>query len=138
MNQKTLFSIWAVLFAVCAALGFVPEPAGLARVALTALALVFFLPPAVLLYQANKARDHRTVCLIRNLSAIWLAVTTVVLVCNVLSLLGSEFAGDFLHALLVIVSSPMICGGSWAMTLFCWACLMFSAIQILKNMKTRT
>ena len=138
MNRKILFPIWGVLFVLCAALGFIPEPAGLVRFALTVLSLIFFLPPAVMLYHANRNGDRQTVILLRNLSAIWLAVTTVTLVCNVLSLLFGQFVGYFLNALLILVSAPMICSGSWALTIFCWACLMFSAIQCLKNMKTRT
>ena len=138
MNQKTLFFLWGGLFVLCAGLGFVPEPTGFLRVLLTGLALVFFLPPAVLLHRASKSGNWAVATLIRNLSILWLALAVVLLVCNVLSLLGSEFTGDFLYALLVIVSSPMICSGSWALTLFCWACLLFSAIHILKTMKTRT
>lgn len=138
MNPKLLFPLWGGLFVGCAALGFVPEPVGFVRVLMTALALVFFLPPALLLYRAGKTNDRTTASLIRNLSILWLALTVVLLICNVLSLLGSRFTGDFLYALLVILSAPMICGGIWAITIFCWACLLFAAIHILKTMKTRT
>ena len=138
MKQKSLFPLWGVLFVVCAALGFIPNPTGLLRFLLTALALVFFLPPAILLYRASKRGDRATVRLIRNLSLTWLIVTVVVLVCNILSLLASQYTGDFLYALLVLVSAPMICGGVWAISLFCWACLLFSSIHLLKTMKTRT
>ena len=138
MKEKNLFYLWGGLFVLCAALGFIPEPAGIFRVVLTALALVFFLPPAILLHRASKTRNPAIPTLIRNLSILWLVLAVSLLICNVLSLLGNQFTGDFLYALLVMVSSPMICGGSWAMTLFCWACLLFSSIHILKTMKTRT
>ena len=138
MNQKMLLSLWGGFFVVCAGLGFVPEPAGILRVLLTLLALGFFIPPALLLWRAAKAGDRVTTLLIRNLSIVWLSLTAFLLVCNVLSLLGNAFAGNFLYALLVMVSSPMICGGSWVLSLFAWACLLFSSIHILKNMKTRT
>ena len=138
MNQKVLLSLWGGLFIICAGLGFVPEPSGVLRVLLTLLALGFFLPPALLLRNAAKTGNRAMALLIRNLSLIWLSTTVFLLVSNVLSLLGNQFTGDFLYALLVIVSSPMICGGIWILTLFAWACLLFAAIHILKTMKTRT
>ena len=138
MNQKMLLSLWGGFFVVCAGLGFVPEPAGILRVLLTLAALGFFLPPALLLRGAAKTGNRAMALLIRNLSMIWLSATAALLVCNVLSLMGNQFTGDFLYALLVIVSAPMICGGAWVLSLFAWACLLFAAIHILKTMKTRT
>ena len=138
MKRSLLFPLWGILFVVCAALGFVPQAEGIWRVLLTAVSLAFFLPPALLLYRSAKTGRRGTVRLIRDLAILSLALTTVVLLANFLSLHGSEFTGDFLYALLVIVSSPMMCSGSIMLTIFCWACLMFSAIQLLNNMKTRT
>ena len=138
MKQSTLFSLWGILFVICAALGFVPQPEGVWQMLLTVLSLVFFLPPVLLLYRAAKTGRRGTVRAVRDLAILSLVVTTLVLLANFLSLHGSEFTGDFLYALLVIVSTPMICSGHWVLPLFCWACLLFAGNQILKNMKTRT
>ena len=138
MKQSTLFSLWGALFVVCAGLGFIPQPEGLWSLLLTAVAMLCFLPPALLLYRSARTGNGRTVRIVRDLALASLAVTTAVLLANFLSLHGSEFTGDFLYALLVIVSSPMICSGHWVLSLFCWACLLFAGNQILKNMKTRT
>ena len=138
MKQSTLFSLWGILFVICAALGFVPQPEGIWQTLLTVLSLVFFLPPALLLYRAAETGRRGTVRAVRDLAILSLVVTTLVLLANFLSLHGSEFTGDFLYALLVIVSTPMICSGHWVLPLFCWACLLFAGNQILKNMKTRT
>ena len=138
MKRSPLFPMWGILFVLCAALGFVPQPEGVLRVVLTAASLVFFLPPALLLYRAAKTGRRGTVRIVRDLAIMSLVVTTVVLLANFLSLHGSEFTGDFLYALLVIVSSPMICSGHWVLPLFCWACLLFAGNHILKTMKTRT
>ena len=118
MKKSYLFALWAVLFIICAGLGFIPEPAGAVRVLLTLAALVFFLPPAVLLYRASKEEDRNTLRLIRNLSAASLGVTLTMLVANVLSALGSTLLGNILYGILVIVSAPMVCGGGWALSLF--------------------
>lgn len=138
MNQHILFALWGGMFAVCAALGFIPEAAGPLKILLVMLALGFFIPPALLLRQAWKAGDRHCAALVRNLAAAWLAVTLVLLVANFLSLLGSEGLGNLLYAVLIIASAPMACGQYWIMSLFCWACLLFSGNQILKTMKTRT
>ena len=129
MKNTHLYAIWAVLFIICAGLGFIPEAAGFGRFVLTLLSLLFFVPPAVLLYQG----DRDTVKLIRNLSALSLLVTAVTLICNFLSALGSQLLGNILHGVLVIVSVPMVCSGYWALSLFLWACLLMVSLQKLKN-----
>ena len=133
MKNSALFALWGCLFIICAGLGFIPEPAGAGRVLLTLLAVIFFLPPAVLLYRADKAGDRHTLLLVRNLSALSLLVTLIFLIANFLSALSSEFLGNVLHAVLVIVSSPMVCCGYWALSLFLWACLLMVSLQLLKK-----
>ena len=138
MKTKTLYALWGGMFALCAGLGFVPEPAGFLKFLLTVLALAFFIPPALLLHRAAKTRDRHIAALVRNLSAAWLAVTTVLLAANFLSLMGTTGLGDMLYVLLVIASAPMICGQSWVLILFGWACLLFTGGHILKMLKNRT
>lgn len=123
-TNKVLFALWAGLFIICAGLGFIPEPEGALRFFLTALAMLFFLPPAVLLYRARANADKALCRLLHLLAALSLSATLVVLILNLLSALRSEFLGRLLHYILIIVSSPMICGGNWAMSLFFWACLL--------------
>ena len=126
MRKKYLFLLWAGLFVLCAACGFIPEPEGTAGVLLSLVSLLFFLPPACLLYQAGKNRDDDTLRLIRNLSALSLGLTLVLLVLNFLTALRSEFLGQVLHYVLVIVCSTMICRGHWVLSLFLWACLLMA------------
>jgi len=133
MKQNVLFVLWGLLFSLCAGLGFIPEPEGPVKLLLTALALVCFLPPALLLYRAKKEHNRHTLALIRNLSAMSLGLTAVLLVLNVLSVRGSEALGRILHILLVILSSPMISSGYWALSLFFWACLLITAGKLLKS-----
>ena len=131
MNQKTLYALWAGLFIICAGLGFIPDPDGVGAAVLTVLSLGCFLPPAVLVWQAAKASDRETLQLVRNLSALSLGLTAVLLVCNFLFAFGSVALGDFLYSLLVIISSPMVASGHWAMSLFLWACLLMAALKAL-------
>ncbi len=133
MKKQPLFVLWAAAFIVCAGLGFIPEPEGTVRTVLTLLAVVFFAPPAVLVYNAARQSDRRTLALIRNLSAVSLGLTALFLVLNFLSVLGSEGLGTFLYYVLVVVSSPMICSGSWGLILFLWACLLMVSVKQLKK-----
>ena len=133
MNQKILYGLWAALFILCAAFGFIPEPEGTLQLLLTICSLVFFLPPACLLYRAKKAKDTDTAKLIRNLSALSLGGTSALLVLNFMTAFSSETLGQILHSILIIVSSPMICSGHWAFSLFLWACLLMASQKLLKE-----
>ena len=133
MSKKLLCIFWAGLFILCAACGFIPEPAGIPALALTTLSLLFFLPPACLLYLAGKDQDTDTAKLIRNLSALSLILTLVLLILNFLTVFGTERLGQILHHVLIIVSSPMICSGHWGMSLFLWACLLIVSKKQLKR-----
>jgi len=128
MNKKVLFVLWGVLFLLCAGLGFLPEPRGVLKGLMTALSVLFFLPPALLLYRA----DRNTSCLIRNLSALSLGVTLVTLILNFVLAVGSELLGNVLHYILVIVSAPMICSGYWVLSLVLWACLLMGSLKKLQ------
>ena len=125
MNKKTLFVLWGVFFLLCAGLGFIPEPQGAGKMLMTALSVLFFLPPAWLLWQA----DRETAQLIRNLSLLSLGVTVVTLILNFVLAVSSEFLGNVLHYILVIVSAPMICSGYWVLSLFLWACLLMVSLK---------
>ena len=125
MNKKTLFVLWGAFFILCAGLGFIPAPAGAVKGLMTALSALFFLPPALLLWQA----DRNIALLIRNLSLLSLGVTLVTLILNFVLAVSSEFLGTVLHYILVIVSAPMICSGYWVLSLFLWACLLMVSLK---------
>ena len=131
MSNKSLYSLWGVLFIICAALGFIPIPYNWVQTVLTALSVLFFLPPAVLLYRAGKQHDRSTALIIRNLSLGSLGLTLAFLILSVVCAVQSEFLGNFLHGILVIVSTPMICSGFWVLSLFLWACLLIYSMQII-------
>ena len=133
MKQITLYALWAVFFILCAGLGFIPEPEGTLRFVLTFVSLLFFLPPALLLLCAGNQQDADTAKLIRNLAALSLGLTLVLLILNFFTAFASEALGRVLHYVIVIVSSPMICSGHWAMSLFLWACLLVASSRQLRR-----
>ena len=129
MKSQFLYALWGALFILCAGLGFIPEPAGLLRVLLTGLSILFFLPPAVLVWNGRREKDRQTLMLVRNLSIVSLGLSVGLIIANFLMAFRSELLGDILHGVLVVVSSPMICSGHWAMSLFFWACLLISSAR---------
>lgn len=135
MKQHYLFALWGGLFALCAALGFIPEPAGALKVMMTLLSIAFFIPGALLLRLSTQTGNRGIALLIRSLSIASLALTLVLIIANFLSALGSALLGNILYNILIIVSSPMVCSGYWALSLFLWACLMIASMNILKKRK---
>ena len=133
MKKSILYAAWAVLFILCAGLGFIPNPGLGGGILLTALSVIFFVPPALLVYFAAAEGDIRTLRLVRNLSILSLAVTLITLVLNVLCAVYSEILGNILHMILIIVSSPMICSGYWVLPLFLWACLLLVTVKQIKR-----
>ncbi len=135
MSKKVLYPVWAVIFAICAGFGFVPEPAGAAKVCCTLLSLLFFVPPAVIVYLGWKERDFSAIRLVRNLALGSLAATLVVLVVNFMTLAVPYWVGDLVYAVLVIVSAPMVCSQTWILSLLLWAALMWTCILLLGKKK---
>ena len=124
MKKKLLFSLRCLLFLLTAGLGFGPE-----SLWSTAASVLFFLPPALLLYQS----DRNTVLLIRNLSLLSLGLTLVALILNFVLAVSSEKLGNILHSILTVVSAPMMASGYWVMSLFLWACLLMVSLKQLKK-----
>lgn len=133
MTKRSLFALWGGLFILCAGLGFIPEPAGVLAGLMTALSVLFFLPPALLLYRAAGEKDMAVLKLVRSLSALSLCLTLILLVVNFMTFLSSETLGTVLYYILVIVSSPMVCSGNWALSMFLWACLLMASLRELKK-----
>ena len=70
-------------------------------------------------------------------SVIAMAGTTVLMALNVMSAGWSEQVGNALHAALVIVSAPMICGQNYALSLFMWGILLMASVSKMNNQYRR-
>lgn len=123
MTDRNLKITWAGLYVLCAGLGFVPNPG--APWVLTLFSLAFFLPPALLLYRGTPGNIR----LVRWASIASLCLTLLMIVLNVLAVRASRAAGEVLHALLVVLTAPMVCSQLWALSIFCWACLLVVSLQ---------
>ena len=129
MKKTVLFALWGGLFVISAALGLADNTkAGLW------VSILFFLPPSLLLCDAGKAGDKSAVLLIRNLAALSLGLTLVLLILNVVFAVKSQAVGNFLHGILGVVSTPMLASGYWALSLFLWACLLMVGRKLAKKL----
>ena len=131
MKTKTLWFSWLYCFILCTVLGFIPEPTGFFKF-LFILAAIGFFVPGFLLLKHGSAEDFRCVL---TAAVISLVLTMVLIILNFASVLMPRVWGSILYIVLVIFSTPMICGQYWALSLFGWACLLFAAISALRRGK---
>ena len=126
MKEKVLYCVWAIMYALCAALGFLGEVQGVGRVFLVMAAVIFFLPGAALAVIGLREKNKKLLRTVRVTAIVSLVLTLGLLVANMAAVHGSELLGNTLHIILVLVSAPMMCGQYWIMSLFLWACLLFA------------
>ena len=143
MNKKQWYIAWGVLYAVCTALSAIGESLGVPVGLQVVAALLFFLPPALVIYRSWLDKDKKLLRLLRLIALVVLIATVTVLVINLLSVAlilvmpesAALIVGDILYYLLILVSNPMICGQYWAYSLLLWAILLWCAIAALGKRK---
>ena len=133
MKKSILHSLWGFLFILCACLGFIQERTPVVQGLLTAASILFFLPPAALLWQAGRQKDEQELLLLCLLSLMSLCLTAVFLTLTIASAPRGVAAG--LDAMLAVVSVPMYCGDVWAFSMLLWACLGLTALELRKRCK---
>lgn len=131
MKKQSLFAAWGILYSICAGLGFIPDAQGGVRYFLMAVSALFFVPPIWLMIEAVRTGDRACLKTMAALSALSLGLTLVLLVVNILSAFWPDGLGLFLHALLTLVSVPMMSSTYWAVSLFLWACLLIGCLRAL-------
>lgn len=133
MGKTILHTLWAAFYILCACLGFIQERSEGLQVLLTCLSLLFFLPPAVLLYQAGRKKDRKELTLLRNLSAASLGLTLLGLVLAIAT--APRTTAGLFNLVLALVSAPMYCGNIWALSILLWACLFLASAEVRRHCK---
>ena len=136
-RERKLSVAWAVLYILCAVFGFIPARTDFQLVLEIGLAIGFFVPPAMLLYDAAAKEDSRWIHRIFVLSIVSLALSLLFLVLNFLSIYFSRGLGNAVYYILNLVSVPMLCFQFWLVSLFGWACLMMVCRQELQKIKAK-
>ena len=138
LKEKGLWkAIWAGRYLLCAVLGFLPPQEGGNRIMLVIFAVLFFAPPAWLLWLSYRDSDLPTLKLLRLLSALSLGSTMALIILNFLSVLWPDWLGDFLYFLLLVLSVPMLCGQYWVLSLMLWAILLWGSLLALGNLRKK-
>ena len=133
MKKRNLYIAWGILYGLCVGLGCIPNPTGMVAGLCVIAALGFFVPPAMLLYHAIPRKHTATIRLVGLLSIASLVLTTALLILNFMSFRYTETAGNVLYAILILVSSPMVCAQVWLLSLFLWACLLMVSLKHWKE-----
>lgn len=133
MKERKLYFLWALLYALTAGLGFLPNPPEWAKALLILLTVGFFVPGGLLLWNGRK--DAHTVHTVLGLSMASLSASLVFLVANLASTRAGNVVGVALHVLLGVFSTPMFCGQYWVLGLFGWACLFCAALEAKRKLK---
>lgn len=138
MKKKVcLWSAWGILYVICVPFSYVSEPEPAQSVALFLLGLIFFLPGALLLIDALRQKDRKTLLLLRWVSGLSLGLTLCFLVANVFSALASDAVGETLYGFLALVSVPMLCCRQWAVSLLLWAGIFFTTVVLRPKTVTK-
>ncbi len=137
MKDKQLYLYWLYLYIFCAALGFIQSRGPLATALLAIAGTVFFLPPAMLLYRDVRSGEHkhlRPIALF-SLCSLVLSAGLLLLYWVLLARSGSDVAANIAYAALAVFSAPMLTMPAPALSMFLWACLLFTAFYFRKKKK---
>lgn len=127
MNKILGFS-WAGMFVLCAWLGTVQTNNLFVKIILSLIAVLFFVPGALLLYNGITEKKKSLVKTVRYLSLASLVLTTFFLVFTIAMVSSSASAFTISYFVLILISSPLFCGKYvWWAVLFLWACLLFAS-----------
>ncbi len=131
LDYKLLYLGWAGMFVLTAVLGLLYPDANTPaeRFPLQVAAGAFFLPPWAIMTKAKVAGDDKHVTMVRNLSALSLSLTVVMLCTNILSIGRGEALGNALYAALTIISAPLVCSNFYLMPLFLWGTLLMGSLS---------
>ena len=123
--------MWGFFYFLCGFLGLITPQSGSQSAAMTALSLAFFLPPAVLVILAYRENNKALLLRLRLISILSLSLTLLLFILNIAAVGASETTGNVLYYVLTFVSVPMVCSQHYVLSLFFWACLLFSTFPAL-------
>ena len=130
---RKLWIAWAVLYGICTGISFIITAPGVLSGAMTLLSISFFVPGLLLILEGKKQRNRSLLKKVRLVCLLSLGLTTLAVILNFFSANGSEAWGIAAYWFLILVSTPMICGQIWVISLFLWACLLMGTVACLKK-----
>ena len=138
-NTMKLWISWAAAYVVCTICGLIPTSEGsFIGLPLMLLGMAFFIPPTILIWYVVKKKRVSPLVHIRNVSIIFLALTTIAYVLNMLTYDASEPVQLFAQWFKAMVATPMDCLPEQIqlLSVFGWACILMAAIHYLRDPNT--
>ncbi len=127
MKERVLYCIWAGLYIICVGMGTITERTPALHIILTVLALAFFVPAVILLYDGLRTGSKKMLLRLRILSLCSLLLTLSMIVLNIVAVRADEQVGLVLNDLLILCSAPMFCSYWRGLSIFLWACVFVSS-----------
>ena len=133
VKKSYVYIAWGVVYAICVGLSYVAPESAFEKALLMLCGLIFFIPPAWLLWRAKRENCRKTLKVLRLISGGALISGTVLLALNMLSVFWGPRAGLVLYVLFTMFAAPMGCIQSWALSLFLWACVLMVTLPPRKG-----
>ena len=129
LPYKHLYRAWGGLFALTAVLGLLfpgaQNPLGLYLLRL--IAVVFFLPPWLVLAKARQEGSLFHIRLLRCLAIASLGMTLVLVCAGILAAPHSQALGDLIHVLMSVICAPLVCSNFYVLPMFLWATVLIGS-----------
>lgn len=137
MKDKQLYLYWLYAYIICAILGFIQNRSPLVTALLALACAAFFVPGGILVYRdiRNKQRKNLRNIMVLSIASLLLTMALFIGYWFSLTAFGSDTPGKVMYALLTVFSTPLMCAPFPAISMFLWACLLFTAISFWKQGK---
>lgn len=124
MKQKLIYLLWLFLYIICVGLGTIYADILVLQLFQGLFALLFFVPPVLLVLEGLKEGQKKYLVQIRTISIISLALTLIFMIANIATVYATESVGNTLNQIYILVAAPMHCLPYGFISIFLWACLV--------------
>ena len=124
MKQKCIYLLWLFVYIICVGLGTLYEDILVLQIFQGLFAVLFFVPPVLLVLEGLKAGQKKYLVQIRVISILSLALTLAFMIANIAAVYASEAVGNTLNQIYILVAAPMHCLPYGFISIFLWACLL--------------
>ncbi len=124
MKQKCIYLLWLFVYIICVGLGTLYEDILVLQIFQGLFAVLFFVPPVLLVLEGLKDGQKKYLMQIRVISIVSLVLTLAFMIANIAAVYASEAVGNTLNQIYILVAPPMHCLPYGFISIFLWACLL--------------
>ena len=124
MEKKSWIVAWIGMYALSVVAGlFWP-----ASVVSHIVGILFFVPPAVLLWLGITKKERKLVRWVRWIAVAELVLTVGIIIAMFVTIASKKNLDALMEALLLLLAAPFQCFKAWVLSLFGWACLVYGSM----------